>query len=87
MTVAASVSALGHYFGEIVLRWLAIGVFLMIAIAFVSLGPGLVTEVVTFIVDKSLVVIGVTRRALRKRLAVAANAAGQHDVAPAPGRE
>jgi len=86
MTVAATVSALGHYFGEIVLRWLAIGVFLMIALAFVTLGPVLVTEVLTLIVDKSLVVIGVARRALHKRLAAATNAAGQHDVAADPDR-
>jgi len=68
MTVAATVSALGHYFPEITLRWLAIGVFLMIALAFVTLGPVLVTEVLTLLVDKSLVVIGVARRALNRRL-------------------
>ena len=86
-TVAAAVSALGHYLGEIVLRWLAIGIFLTIALAFVALGPGLVTEVLTLIIDKSLVVIGATKRALHKRLKVAANAAGQHDVAPDPGHQ
>lgn len=68
MTVAATVSALGHYFPELTLRWLAIGVFLMSALAFVTLGPVLVTEVLTLIVDKSLVVIGAARRALHSRL-------------------
>ena len=86
MTVVATVSALGHYFGEIVLRCIAIGVFLMIAVAFVTLGPALVTEVLTLIVDRSLIVIGVSKRALHKRLIVAAKAAGQHDVAADPGR-
>lgn len=86
MTAVATVSALGHYFGEIVLRCVALGVFLIIAVAFVTLGPALVTEVLTLIVDKSLVVIGVTKRGLHKRLIVAANAAGQHDVAADPGR-
>lgn len=87
MTVAATVSALGHYFGEIVLRWLAIGLFLIITLAFVALGPGLVTEVLTLVVDKSLLVIGVTKRALHKRLTVASNAAGQHEMAPDLGRQ
>ncbi|MCL4201369.1 MAG: hypothetical protein KJ000_02660 [Pirellulaceae bacterium] len=81
MTVAATVSALGHYFGEIVLHWLAIGVFLMIALAFVTLGPALVTEVLTLIIDKSLVVVGAASWAPHKRLAPATRAAGQHDVA------
>ena len=81
MTAIATVSALGHYFGEIVLRCVAIVVLLVIIIAFVSLGPGLVTEVLTRIIDKSMVVIGAKRRALRKRLTVAANAVRQHDLA------
>ena len=72
MTVAATVSALGHYLGEIVLRWLAIGIFLTISLAFVALGAGLVTEVLTIIIDKSLVAIDATRRALQKRLRAAA---------------
>ena len=86
MTVAATVSALAHYLGEVVLRWLAIGIFLMIVLAFVALGPGLVTEVVTLIVDRSLVAIGVIRRSLHKHLTAAAKAAGQHDSAASPGR-
>ncbi len=86
MTAVATVSALGHYFGEIVLRCVAIGAFLMIAVAFVALGPALVTEVLTLIVDKSMVVIGVTKRALHNRLTVDANSAGQHDVAADPGQ-
>ena len=49
--------------------------------------PALVTEVLTLIVDKSLVVIGVARRALHRRLAPATNAAGQHDVAADPDRQ
>ena len=51
-----------------------------------TLGPGLVTEVLTLIVDKSLAFIAVAKRALRKRLTVAANAAGQHDVVADSGR-
>jgi len=85
-TVAATVSALGHYFPEIVLRWFAIGVFLMITLALMTLGPGLVTEVLTLIVDKSLVLIAIAKRTLHRRLTVAANASGQHDAVADNGR-
>ena len=87
MTVAATVSALGHYLGEVVLRWLAIGFSLTIVLVFVALGPGLVTEVLTLIIDRSLILIGVTKRLLRKRLTVATPASGQHAVAAAPGHQ
>jgi hypothetical protein len=76
MTASATVIALGHYFPDVVLRWFAISVFLMIVLALVTLGPGLVTEVLTLIVDKSLVVVGAVRRGLHKRLADATSAAG-----------
>ena len=68
MTIAASVSALGHYLGKIVLFWFAIGVLLTSVFVLVVLGSGLVTEVLTLLIDKSIVVIGVTKRALRKPL-------------------
>ena len=80
MTAAAAVSALGHYLGVIVLRWLTIGICLTITLAFVMFGPCLVTEVLTLIIDKSLVIIRVTRRALRERLTVAAHVSREHDV-------